>query len=66
MAKVIMLEDCKGSPNGVTTVQFKKGGEYNLPPDLAEVFVDEMEVAEVVEVVEADEVEDDEDGDETE
>lgn len=46
--EVKMLKTTPGSPDGLTTVSFKEGKKYDMPSSLAEVFVDELEVAEIV------------------
>lgn len=45
--KVKMLTTCKGSPDGMVTNVYEEGEVYDMPDSLAEVFLDEMEVAEV-------------------
>lgn len=39
MAKIKMLVDDKGSPNGSHVVDYAKGQTYDVPAELAEAFV---------------------------
>jgi hypothetical protein len=69
IVRVLMIKTEKGSMDGVTVLEFEKGVEYDLNSDLAEVFVDELEVATIVEDDEPDpddpdETDPDETGDE--
>lgn len=36
-----MVETKKGSPDGINAFEYVKGREYDLPPDLANVFIRE-------------------------
>ena len=47
--KVKMKVTQKGSPDGIQVVEYEKDEVYTLPDSLAEVFLDELEVAEVFE-----------------
>lgn len=39
MKQIIMLEDCQGSPDGVSVMTYEKGKIYDLPDDLANTFL---------------------------
>lgn len=43
-----MIESASGSPNGCTVRRYTQGEEYNLPENLATVFVTDMKVAKLV------------------
>lgn len=45
---VVMIESASGSPNGCTVRRYTQGEEYNLPENLATVFVTDMKVAKLV------------------
>jgi len=49
IVRVLMTKTKDGSMDGVTVLTFEKDVEYDLNSDLAEVFVDELEVATIVE-----------------
>lgn len=39
MVTVVMKETRKGSPDGISVVEYEKGREYELPPRLAQIFI---------------------------
>ena len=47
--KVRMKKTKSGSENGVTVLSYKEGQTYDITPDLAKAFVDDLDVAERVE-----------------
>ena len=47
--KGLMTKTEKGSPDGIRVRTYDKDGEYDLPTELADVFIYEMECAEEVE-----------------
>ena len=49
IVRVLMTKTQTGSTTGCNVIEFEKDKEYDLPSDLAEVFVDELEVATIVE-----------------
>jgi len=42
--KIKMLEEAKGSPDGVTVKIYEAKKEYNMPSSLGKVFVEQMKV----------------------
>ncbi len=46
LKKVKMFDDIKGSPHGRDVIEYHANQTYELPPDLAKVFVEELKVAE--------------------
>lgn len=45
--KIEMLKTASGSPDGTSVKNYEKGQVYDVPDDLAKVFVDQMKVAEI-------------------
>jgi len=44
--RIKMLSDKKGSPDGLRVVEYKKDQVYDMPNELAIVFIDQLKVAE--------------------
>lgn len=45
MAKITMLVDDKGSPDGAHVVEYRAGQSYDVPAELAEAFVEHRKTA---------------------
>ena len=45
--KIVMTETKKGSPDGLKVNTYEKGKTYEIPEELAKVFVEELEVARI-------------------
>ena len=43
--KLRMIKTAKGSPDGLKVVEYKKGETYEIPEELAKVFLEQMKVA---------------------
>lgn len=48
--RVRMLKTKKGSPDGVTVTVYTVGQDYNIPDNLADVFVNQLNVATEIEL----------------
>jgi hypothetical protein len=47
--KIVMEKDQLGSPDGIATVLYKAGKEYDVNPKLAGAFIKDLKVAKAVE-----------------
>lgn len=43
--KVLMTKTQKGSPDGITIIEYQEGTVYDIPEDLAKVFVKQIKCA---------------------